>query len=200
MSQPRSLESSHLDGGSNVLVQVDPGRSMFDACSEDDPDRHVLAVTYDRLPGEWFAEYRAATNGNPDQFAMLAVGATTRGGAATADASPSGAPFLVDAVASASDTSRLCERIGEVLDGWPDGTAVVYFDSLTVLLQHVDPLEATRFLHVTSWTVRQAGATAYYRLDRDTHDEQLATRLGPLFDEIRSTTDDRHEETGETLE
>lgn len=189
MSRPSSHESRHLDTGSNVLVRVEPGQSTFDVCPGAGPNGNVLAVTYEQTPGEWYAEYREATNVRPERLSVVVVGETARSGSEAASREPAlGGPDVTETVSSPADTARLCERIGHTLDEFR-GPTVVYFDSLTALLRHVDPEAATRFLLATSSKIRGSGATAYYRSDRRTHDERVVARLEPLFDETLSSPD-----------
>ena len=188
MSRPSSYESKHLDTGSNVLVRVEPGQSTFDACSEAGPNGNVLAVTYERTPGEWYAEYRAATNVRPERLSVVTVGETARSGTEVVSRKHLDGAEVTETVSSPADTGQLCERIGRTLDEF-GGSTVVYFDSLTALLRYVDPREATRFLLATSGKVRGSGATAYYRYDPGTHDERVVARLEPLFDETCSMSD-----------
>ena len=175
--------------GSNVLVRVEPGQSTFDICPEAGPNGNVLAVTYEQTPGEWYTEYRAATNVRPERLSVVAVGETARSGAeAVSRKTTLDGAEVTETVSSPADTGRLCEQIGYTLDEFGRST-VVYFDSLTALLRYVGPREATRFLLAASNKVKESGATAYYRFDRGTHDEQIAARLEPLFDETCSTAD-----------
>lgn len=191
MSRSSPCESRDIEPGSNVLVEVEPGQSMFDACPGAGPDENVLAIIYERTPGEWYTEYRAKTNVRPGRLSVVAVGETARSGPETiAGETGLDGVALTETGSSPADTGWLCERIGHALDEFGGEPTVVYFDSLTALLRYVDPRDATRFLHPTSWKVRQSGATAYYRFDNGTHDERIATRLEPLFDETRSTASD----------
>lgn len=186
--------SSTVTGGgrgdadpSNVLVPVEQGESTFEVrpLAELRADRNVLAVTYDRRPGEWYADYVAATGSRPARLSAVVVGDSTRSAGVPDGAVDAESKLSVTAVESPSDTGRLCQRVDEVLDAWAGDSTVLYFDSLTALLRHVDPLEATRMLHLLTWRVERADATAFYRFDRGTHDERVMARLAPLFDEER---------------
>jgi hypothetical protein len=65
-----------------------------------------------------------------------------------------------------------------------DGQHVLWFDSVTDLLQYTDLETVFRFLHLTTKRIADVEATGYYHLTADVHDDQTIATLAPLFETV----------------
>lgn len=148
-------------------------------------ETNLLAISYRRGPDEWFRNWRTHAGSLPSEVGFVDVGETTR---STAAGSPSGTaaeplPF-VDAVADPADLSRLGIRISQYLESWTgnDRQTVVYLDSVTALLDHVETERAFRFLHLLAGRVESVDGRGYYLFDPSAHDDRSLTLLREFAD------------------
>ena len=128
---------------------------------------HCLVVAYDRDPATLARRWREASGVPP--ASMTVLDATGTGSAGVDEASTA-----VESVGPA-DLATLGVRVTERLDAWPDdgNPRAVCLDSLTGLLDHVDPAEAFRFLHVFTRQAGAAGADTHLHVSPDAHDEEV---------------------------
>lgn len=176
---PNARELSSV--ASNVLVRLPQYESTVDVRRRygHPGGDHVVAVTY-RSPEAWVEEYADAVESRPLHPVVVDVGERRRPGTIRTDRPGVGA--TVEPVPSSEDLARLARRVDDRLDARPDERVVVYFDSVTELLRHVDPEAAFRLLHVLTSRVRSADATAYYRFEEGVHDSRVLEKLTPVFD------------------
>lgn len=185
-----------IDDGPNVLAlspSMDPDADVayFESLLPDATGRDVLAVAYDTTPDRTLEAWRSHAGGTPTRCTIVDVG---NGGPVDdpVDAGPKNAagPVAIEAVDRPDDLTGLAIRIGEYLRERGNEETIVTFDTLTVLLQYVSLERAFRFLHVLVDRIRQAGASAYYRLDPAAHDERTIATIRSLFDSVVAFEDD----------
>lgn len=185
------------DSGDNVLVLAPPftrdvfttGLNALDPGGSD--SERVLCVTFTRSPEDHLAEWRRHLGRTPDRIAFVSVDATARSrelsGGTTGGPQSDESGVTVDRIRSAENLTELGIRITNRLDAWSDASdprIVVCFDSVTALLQYVDLERAFRFLHVLTDRFADAGATSYYHMDPDAHDDETIDTLSTLFDAV----------------
>lgn len=158
----------------NTLVLAPAWRPAFAACAGAiDADTRLLLVTYERPA----MEYLAAIDGVDDGPAECVVVDATDGPAEPADG-----------VEVRSEPPQRLTRVGlhtnEVLTRWggDDAPILVYFDSISALLQHAALDVVYRLLHPFTGQVFGTDARAFYRLDPDAHDAATHQTLEQLFD------------------
>jgi hypothetical protein len=89
----------------------------------------------------------------------------------------------VRSVSNPGDLTGLGIAVSECIDALPeDTTPGICLDSLTTLLQYVDPSRAFRFLQVLVNRVRAAGGTIHCHVNPDAHDDQVCGSFDSLFD------------------
>lgn len=98
----------------------------------------------------------------------------------------------VDEIRNGGDLTLLamtCNRRLEALTTDED-TPVVWFDSLTETLDHVDIDGVVRFLQVSMGTLENIGATAHFLCRPDRVDSAAVTTLRRVFSTVIEVTDD----------
>lgn len=132
---------------------------------------------------------------DPERVAILSVEesrsvAATDGGGTTVG--PDGTPVTTTTVSEPGDLTGIGIKLTQCLSSWADDATptVVCVDSLTTLLQYVDPERVFRFLQETTNRVETVGAVAHYHVDPGAHDEQtLSTIAGAFSEDYRYDTD-----------
>jgi len=179
-----------VSGARNVLLGAPAEEDVADeACTRLLRERSIegplLFVTLSEAPDERLATWRAHGGEDPESIGFVTAGDTMRSAAAAAGAVVSPAPTPTvrtaphqgDLTGIGIETSALLSELGA-----QDRPASVCFHSLTTLLEHVDPRDVFRFLHILTGRIEEAGARAHYHVDTAAHDEQLFGTLDPLFD------------------
>ena len=159
--------------------------AVYDAlCGTDSAETDLLVVSYKRGPDAWLQEWARHVGERPAGFDYVHVGGATRSAAATAGGT-GGHPLAATAVRDPADLTELGIRVSEIVErrGRSDRRLVVYFETLTSLLQFVELERAYRFLHVLTGRVKNVGGTFYARLDGDAHDERTVATLQTLVDD-----------------
>lgn len=134
-------------------------------------DRTVLWVSFGRSPAECLSTL-------PDETverAVIAVGTPPTGAAITDES------VTVDAVSTRSDLTALGIKLSRFLSA-ADGQITICFDSLTSLLQHVDPDAAYEFLHTVTRQCYAEGGQIHFHLDPSTVGEQTVAAITSLCD------------------
>jgi archaellum biogenesis ATPase FlaH len=91
--------------------------------------------------------------------------------------------------ANPNDITGLGMRLNNYLkDGNRDSQLVVCFDSVTEMLQFADMQPVFKFLHMFVGQLRDANAIGHFHLDPGAHDDQIISRLKPLFDDAVDLT------------
>jgi hypothetical protein len=184
-----------LDGASNVLVlsstmDGDARASYYETLLPGPPDSlDVLAIDYRKSPDQWLDEWDRRMGARPKRCTIVSVDETTRSVSGGSPRTAHRGPNTVACLESPTDLTGLGITISEYLADEGSDHTVLTFDSLTVLLQYVDLQRAFRFLHVLANRVQTVGATAYYHMDPEAHDDQDVATLVSLFDAIAEFED-----------
>lgn len=95
-------------------------------------------------------------------------------------------PVVMDAVLDPSNLQAIGTSISRFCEVWSDdGYHVsVCFDSLSDVLDAVDPEDAFQFVHVLAKRFAAVGATAHFHADPDAHDEELLKPFEDPLDEV----------------
>lgn len=168
------------DGAANVLVVTDRGDEAFSICAESvSPDTRFLAVSYTR-PAREYPERL------PVDPAECVVIETSQGGSS---AEVEGVTVRSE---GPSNFTGIGVRTNEVLTRWHEGAdpIVVYFDSITSLLQYADLNTTYRFLHVFTSRIDHADALGVYHLVPGAHDDSTVATLKQLFDTVLTREED----------
>ncbi|MFP8956964.1 hypothetical protein ACLI4Y_09565 [Natrialbaceae archaeon A-CW3] len=193
MARGHSPDIDQHEPGSSVLVVGPPMDASETVATVDaiqragtdgDDDRHPLVVVSRAHTAEAILEgWRDTVGTFPTDFGIVSIGEVTRS-VATGTAAmtlPQASIFTV----GSEDVTGIGIAIGEALTHYgEDTTPVLWFESLTPLLEEKGLEMTFRFLHVTLEEIRQANATAYVHIDSSVHDEQTITTLTHLFDDV----------------
>lgn len=127
--------------------------------------------------------WRSTIGSFPEQFGIVSIGEVTR--SVSAASTGVDLPQAYVQTVGTEDVTGIGIAIGEAFHHWGDGTIpLLWFDSLTPLIEGKGLEMAFRFLHVTLEEVRQTGAVAYVHIDPKEHDKQTIRTLGHLFDDV----------------
>lgn len=163
--------------GENVLVLAPDWNAGFPACRPDlTADARFLVVSYSRPAGSYlnFLEDHGL-----EPAAVVVI-----------EASPASAPPDRDdvevLVRPPEKFSLVGMALADRLQEWRSSSApiVVFFDSVTALMQYTDVDTAYRFLHSFTEEVGAAGARGFYRLAPVAHDESTLATVEQLFDRV----------------
>lgn len=159
-------------------------------------ESNVLSVTLNESADAVAERWIRCVGRLPGQLAVITVGDTNRGAAATdgggGPSGPSGYDMSTAVVSSPGDLTGLGIKLSQCLSAWDDhdDETTVRFDSLTTLLQFADLKRSFRFIHVLTGRISSAGAVGYFHLDPGAHDEQTLATLRGLFDVVLERQDD----------
>lgn len=173
---------------SNILVKrpSTPGASgdRWHALPANGTDA-LLAVTYTGAVDDYIHRF----DGDPAQLTVISMGETPRSTASdVAPAAAQSGQATHRSVEDPGDLTGLSIELNTVLDSWAaaaDAHRVLWFDSVTDLLEQTDLATAFRFLHLTTRRLVDVDATGYYHLTADAYDEQTVATLSPLFDTVQ---------------
>lgn len=182
--------------GVNTILRApqtsDGDEACLDLVAGESPARTgVIAITYEATPDEWLEAWQARVGTRPNSLSLVDVGGTTRSTATrTAPPTPSPGPISITTAAS-TDLFGILQQARDALEqrAQTNRRVVVWFESITALLEHVDTETAFRWLHVLTCSAREAGADGYYRVDPTAHDSVLLDTFTPLFDETAVVAD-----------
>lgn len=168
--------------GRAILVRSDASAVPWDTFRFDGASPHVVALLYRTTVDHWVAGWEEHVGTRPASMRILAT--TTR--TASPDVQTIGDGEYTITEIAPSDLTRtgvhLTRALGEI--GGSDRPLIVYFDSLTVLLQFVELSTAYRFLHALLGHVNAAGGTTYVQFDPAAHEETTIRTCLQLFDEV----------------
>lgn len=174
--------AARLEGVDRVLVLAPShsGGAATRACNslmgEDTPVYVSLVRTADDVVEA------ARETLDPAQLGAVVVDDTRAGQSLSANRYPPG--IRVEVISSPGDLTGIGIAVTQCLQSFDNSNASVCFDSLTVLLQYVDPEQAFRFLHVLSRYTDTGGTRFHAHLDPATQDERTLATLAPLFDAV----------------
>ena len=133
----------------------------------------VLRVTYTRPPAACVETFRRTDASG--SLSVIAIGDTPTVTEVADD-------VTLKSVSTPDDLTGLGITLSRALSTHED--AVVCFDSLTALLQHVDRETAYEFLNALTGHLYAADASAHFHLDPGAHDARTVDALASLFDAI----------------
>ena len=165
----------------DLLTLTDPGRE------------NILWVTVTRSAEDKLRAWQQHVDDAPARMGMITVGEGNRSASAhSASSALSGHSIRRETVADPRDLTGLGIALSTVLADWDDtGTQpVVCFDSITPLLQYVDPQHLFRFLHVLTGRIDGIEAVAHYHLDPSAHDQQTTSTFKQLVDTVIEASSD----------
>lgn len=148
-----------------------------------DPDEtNVLAITDTRSPVEWLDAWEHHIGDLPPKLGVIRIGGSMESVAPLDRFQYQQADAPLTAVERPGDLAELYTAIDLYLDEWAhtDQRTIVWIDSLTPLLDHVEIGHFTEFLDALTSRLGTAGAVAYAHLDAN--DERTAELVSPLFD------------------
>lgn len=95
-------------------------------------------------------------------------------------------PVVTDAILDPADLQTIGTSISRFCQHWDDAgfTIAVCFDSLTAILEAVEPESAFQFVHVLGKRLAAIGATAHFHVDPDAHDEAVLAPFEDALDEV----------------
>lgn len=169
------------DDATNVLLLTDEGDEALSICvGTVTAATRFLAVSYTR----WASEYADRLAGvSPAEIVVI------RAQREDISSDPEGVTVCTEAP---DNLTGIGVRTNEFLTRWHSGAdpVVVYFDSITALLQYAELDMAYRFLHVLRSRVTHSDATGFYHLAPGAHDEATVATFKQLFDTVLLREDD----------
>lgn len=146
----------------------------------DDESTDELAVTY-RDSARVLHEWHGTVTGPDRNVGVVSVGETMR--SAAAESSP--VQPMVRGVADPTDLEAVREEVKAYLETWPvESRTVVYFDSVTELLDRFDVAEVTDFLREFHRLLDVYDAVGYFGLTQAEHDRSVVRKITLLFDTV----------------
>lgn len=146
--------------------------------------RAELSVTFPRDITDRGRLDTGTTGRQPGKHGQLTVGDVLR----STDRTPPefDAPVATDIVEDPENLPAIGTSISRFCETWSrDGYRIVLcFDSLTRLLDHVEPESTFRFLHTLLERLDGVDAVAHFHIGPVEHDEQLLSTFSTLFDEV----------------
>ncbi len=151
--------------------------------ADTDRDTPPVVVSRTHTAESLLEAWRSQIGQFPSGLGIVSVGELTRSVGAT-----SGTVTLPQAhirTVATEDVTGLGLAIGDTLSQYDSSeTPVLWFESLTPLLEEKGLEMTFRFLHVSLEQITRTDATAYIHVENGPHDEQTLTTLGHLFDDV----------------
>ena len=169
-------------------MDSDTEEAVIETISQLPPsETNLLVISYRDCPDDWLPDWQTYVGTLPANFGFIHVGDIARSTAvaSSTDAQLGSPPLFVSAISDPADLTGLGIQISKYLEQWAgtDTQTVVYFDSLTILLQFAELNRVYRFLHVLAGRIKSVDGHAYYRLDPDSHDSRTISTIQSLLDE-----------------
>lgn len=163
----------------------DDERAACTELMETDRPSNQLLVTYTQTADGRFRDWRRNHSQQAADMNIVAVGDLTRSAQAGGGGGGSSLPPITG-VENPADLTGIGMKVTRRLESWADTKApiTVCFDSVSVLLQHVDPRRAYQFLHVLTTKLQSAGAIGHIHMDPDKHDQQIVDQVASLCDAL----------------
>lgn len=203
--------SRSLSPSTNTLLEGSGSRASARPAVYDVLDRPVetnlLVLSYSEGPDAWLRNWRTHAGDLPERVGFVHIGAATRSAAGAdgdasadgfadpslADASSRPDAFLPDAVSDPTDLAQVGICVSEYLEAWDDDReTLVFFESLTDLLDHVSLHRAFKFLQVLTARIENADGHGYYLVDSSAHGTTSLAALRELVD-AAVTLDEPHQ-------
>lgn len=151
---------------------------------DDVGNRNVLHVTLSKTSREIMDEWYRANEMFPDQLAIICVADS---GQSTGQTVRSDSfiryPYIAH-VDSITDLDKIGTTTISLFDRWErsNNETIIDFDSIDPLLDHCEPEQVFRFLHIFKNWVNSIDGTCFYRFDVSTVDEGIVKTYRELFD------------------
>ena len=182
-----ALPSVELGEASNVLLLGSPmdertlEAGLTLAAGERPTDARVVWVTMLNNSREVLDIWDDHVRARPERLRLVLVGDGLADAGVVTDAG-----IETEGLDDPTDLVTLGIRLLETVSTWTeaddDGEIRLRFDSLTPLLQYVEPRALAQFLHVLTNRLDTAGVTAHYHLDPMAHDSQTVHALASICD------------------
>jgi hypothetical protein len=170
-------------------LDTDAEARIYSLLGESPFQTELLVISYRDGPDSWLADWKRHVGQLPADLGFIHVGEATRSAvASSSETATQSLDGFVAGVGNPADLTGIGIQMSKYLERWAetDNNIIVYFDSLTALLQFVDLDDAFQFLHVFSGRVKSVAGQAYYRLDPEAHDKQtIATLQNLMTDSIK---------------
>ena len=184
---------STLSDVANVLVLAPSlGAQGREAClklfSQRPPgDINLLTITYTDTAAEQVNQWQTHVGGSPVRAGIVTVG--------QAETTVDDPAWAVKAVENPTDLTGVGIEFNQLLSKMVTAAEehediILFFDSVTSLLQYAELQRAFRFLHVVTSRMKTANGVGYYRLDPDAHDGRTIATLKGLFDAVAEVDED----------
>lgn len=187
--------SRTVSGPANTLLRVpsidaEAQASLYEVLAEPDPrETNLLVISYETDPAQWLRNWQASVGESPASLAFVYVGRSAQavGSGPGGEVSPAvrSSYESVEYVSAPSDLTGVGIRVQDVLERWggDDRQLVIYFESLTTLLQFVERRTAYQFIHTLTGRLSHADVQSYFRMDPEAHDPQTAALMTNLMDD-----------------
>lgn len=189
---------------SDIVTTVEGIRSP-DPTGETDDERPTVVVSRVHTAEAILDAWRSRIGNFPSQFSIVSIGEVTR--SVAAGASSVELPQAHILTVGTEDVTGIGIAIGDALSRWDEGEGeteaeikaedgdghsnsnpnqhpILWFESLTPLLERKGLEMTFRFLHVTLEEIRRADAVAYVHVDSSVHDKETIMTLTHLFDDV----------------
>lgn len=179
MTRTHSLPE--FDSSTNILVDTPTDDSsemtaILEVLSQADP-HSIIAVTYGQPDDPFLQRWQRHIEPPPEFLRVIAVGQSTR--STTAQAALHN---IVRPIAQPDDLAKVQAEITTMLSDAP-GEPVLWFNSLTRLLEQVSLSEVVDFFGIVSRQLSETDGTGYFHIDTKVHDSITLAPLHMLADE-----------------
>ncbi|MFC7213090.1 hypothetical protein ACFQO4_03220 [Saliphagus sp. GCM10025334] len=181
-------------GASDIVTTVEDIRS-HDPTGETDDERPTVVVSRAHTAEAILDAWRSRIGDFPSKFGIVSIGEVTR--SIAAGTSSVELPQAHILTVGTEDVTGIGIAIGDALSRWdesegaledsnssPHQHPILWFESLTPLLERKGLEMTFRFLHVTLEEIRRADAVAYVHVDSSVHDRETIMTLTHLFDDV----------------
>lgn len=186
------LVSAKGPSGASILVitsgvDADVTDLVQELVAAVDEQPNILAVMLADSPRTWLERWRGHLPRPPAQLGFVTLNEYSR--SAIADRNDRPRPdreISTQTVSTPADLTGLGIAVTTYLEEWAgtDRRSVLYFDSVTILLQYVELQSAFRFLHTLITRMQENDATGIFPFNAAAHDDQTVATLQSLFDTI----------------
>lgn len=168
-------------------VEVDVTTLLKELVAAVDERPNILVVTLSESPEAWLERWHDHLPRPPANIGFVTLNEYSRSAIADASGRPRpGDEISTQTVATPADLTGLGMATTSYLTDWEDTDrpTVVYFDSVTILLQYVELEPGFRFLHTLTSQLKDADATGIFPFTTAAHDDRTVKTLQSLFDTI----------------
>lgn len=194
------LVQTSIDGDPHTLVrrrqstESTPFGRTFDLVPDDEPT-DVLAMT-NQESARFLHEWRNSVDRPLRNVGVLSLGEQMRSSAGTTAGEPTSTPQkqrtpsrpghpTIRGVADPTDTEAIQDTVESLLETWPEeGQTVVYFESVTQLVESLRADASTNFISELFETLDAYDAVGYFCLTPAAHSRAVVDQITSLFDTV----------------